>query len=97
MSSTVIPALPGRLGVNMYETDDGNSHISVDQDKVRQRGCGGDLIRVCPAHVYSQNTDGTIGIEYAACLECGTCRALFPDVVQWHYPAGGMGVVYREG
>jgi ferredoxin like protein len=34
------------------------------------------LVRVCPAHVYSEDADGTIAVEYVACLECGTCLAV---------------------
>jgi ferredoxin-like protein FixX len=33
-------------------------------------------------------------IEYAACLECGTCLAI---ALKWHYPLGGFGVQFREG
>jgi ferredoxin like protein len=44
------------------------------------------------------NDDGSIGIEYAACLECGTCLAVAPaGVLTWHYPRGGFGVSFREG
>ena len=35
--------------------------------------------RICPAKVYSVEADGTVGVEYAACLECGTCLAVSGD------------------
>jgi ferredoxin like protein len=39
-----------------------------------------------------------IAVEFAACLECGTCLAIAaPGALQWHYPRGGMGISYREG
>ena len=42
--------------------------------------------------------DGTISVEYAACLDCGTCLAVAPPgVLEWHYPRGGFGVSYRGG
>jgi ferredoxin like protein len=86
-----------RLAGNSY-TVDGESHIEINQELVRKSGAGKVLQRVCPAHVYSENEDGTLAILFAACMECGTCRALVsPDVLQWHYPNGGFGVAFREG
>lgn len=86
-----------RLAGNTY-VEDAESHIEVNQERAKATGQGQLLIKVCPAHVYSENEDGTIGVMYAACLECGTCRALAdPDVLKWHYPNGGSGIVFREG
>lgn len=86
-----------RLDNNHYETDE-RSHIEVNQDLVRTTGAGPLLVRVCPAHVYSLQPDGSLGTTYAACLECGTCRAVAPaGVLNWQYPRSGMGVTYREG
>ena len=87
-----------RLAGNVYEVDEGNSHIEINQEIARATGTGKRLVKVCPAHVYSEEADGTISIEYAACLECGTCLAVAaPGALKWHYPAGSMGVVFREG
>ena len=87
-----------RLGVNRYETDTAQSHIEVDQQAAAATNAGPTLVRVCPAQVYSQQADGTIGVLYVACLECGSCLAVAPPgVLTWHYPAGGMGVIFREG
>jgi ferredoxin-like protein FixX len=37
-------------------------------------------------------------VNYAACLECGTCKAMAaPGALTWHYPRGGFGIAYREG
>ena len=48
--------------------------------------------------MYSVEADGTIGVEYAACLECGTCLAMAPKgVLKWHYPRGSFGIMFREG
>ncbi len=91
-------SVPQRLAKNMYEVDEGNSHIEVNQEIAKQTGTGKLLVKVCPAGVYSEEPDGTIAVEYAACLECGTCLAVAaPGALKWHYPDGGMGVVYREG
>lgn len=87
-----------RLAGNVYEVDEGNSHIHVNQEIAKATGTGKMLVRVCPAHVYSEEPDGTIAVEYAACLECGTCLAVAaPGALNWHYPEGTMGIIYREG
>lgn len=87
-----------RLDNNRYETDLEQSHIQIDQALAKSTGAGPLLVRICPAHVYSLQADGSVGIMYAACLECGTCRAMAPPgVLAWHYPRSGMGVTYREG
>jgi ferredoxin like protein len=40
-----------------------------------------------------------IVIDYAGCLECGTCRVMCKDkgIVKWEYPRGTFGVSYRYG
>ncbi|MDO5746510.1 MAG: 4Fe-4S dicluster domain-containing protein [Actinomycetaceae bacterium] len=87
-----------RLSVNRYSTDEGCSHISIDQEKAKATHCGSVLVKVCPAHVYSMDDDGNIHSDFAACLECGTCRAVAPPgVLTWHYPRGGKGIEFRHG
>ncbi|HWB37005.1 MAG TPA: 4Fe-4S dicluster domain-containing protein [Rugosimonospora sp.] len=95
---TEMRTITERLAVNHYDLDDEQSHIVVDQDAVRRTGCGPLLVRICPAHVYSQTDDGCIAVEYAACLECGTCLAVAPPgALTWRYPRGGFGVSFRKG
>jgi len=38
-------------------------------------------------------------IDYAGCLECGTCRVVCNDkgIVKWEYPKGTFGVNFRYG
>lgn len=87
-----------RLTANIYEVDEEESHISIDQELAKATGAGKLLERVCPAHVYTARKDGSVDIEYAACLECGTCLAVAPPgVLNWHYPRSMMGIMYREG
>lgn len=87
-----------RLSCNHFEPDEEESHIEVDQGAVKATGAGPLLVRICPAHVYSTQADGSIGVAYRACLECGTCLAVAPPgVLRWHYPRLGLGVSYREG
>ena len=91
-------SVPERLARNTYVLDEEQSHIEVNQEIVRRTGTGKLLVRVCPAHVYSEEPDGTISVAYAACLECGTCLAVAaPGSLTWHYPRGGFGVAFRQG
>lgn len=91
-------SIPQRLAVNRFELDESESHIEVDQELAKSTGTGKRIVAVCPAHVYAEEADGTISVEYAACLECGTCLAVAsPGALTWHYPRGGMGVAFREG
>ena len=82
-------SVPERLTKNRFLLDEEQCHIEVNQEA---------LVACCPAHVYSEEPDGTISVEYAACLECGTCLAIAaPGALKWHYPRGGFGVQFREG
>jgi ferredoxin like protein len=87
-----------RLARNRYALDEEESHIELDQALAASTGTGKLLVCVCPAHVYSEAPDGSIGVQHAACLECGTCLAVAaPGTLRWRYPRGGFGVIYREG
>lgn len=91
-------SVPERLARNQYETDEEYSHIEVNQDAVRRLGAADLLVRCCAAHVYAREPDGSVSVEYAACLECGTCLAIAPPgTVKWCYPRGGHGISFREG
>ena len=98
MSTLKIESVPARLSRNTYNLDEEESHIEVNQERARATGAGKLLERICPAHVYSVEEDGTVGVEYAACLECGTCLAIAPEGV-WpcHYPWSGFGLLFRDG
>ncbi|MDR1188498.1 MAG: 4Fe-4S dicluster domain-containing protein [Bifidobacteriaceae bacterium] len=85
------------LSKNRYLVDEDEGHIEID---IAAAGTAlvDRLIAVCPAGVYSWSQDGSVLIEYAACLECGTCRSVAPPgSLRWRYPRGGFGVQYREG
>ncbi len=92
------PPISERLARDRFEPDEGHPHIEVDQELARSTGTGPLLERICPAHVYSIAADGSVGVLFAACLECGTCFQVAPaGVLAWSYPRGGAGIVYREG
>ncbi len=93
-----LDSVPARLAGNTYNLDEEESHIEVNQELAKELNAGPLLERVCPAHVYSVAADGSVEVEYAACLECGTCLAVAPDgVLRWVYPRGSFGIMFREG
>ena len=78
--------------------NDRESHIKLDQticSHCKERMC----VLVCPGHLYSLNEEtGDMAVEYAGCLECGTCRiACIYNAITWDYPGGEFGVQYRYG
>jgi ferredoxin like protein len=87
-----------KLGVNKFELDEEHSHITVDNAKCQALCTDRMCLRVCPAEVYTEQEDGTIIVDYAACLECGTCQVACPhEALTWEYPRGGFGIIYRYG
>lgn len=55
-------------------------------------------LKICPTHVFEW--DGEVGmlIYFGRCLECGACSmACQPGNIDFDYPPGGYGVVYRFG
>lgn len=78
--------------------NDKESHITLDQKicaGCKERFC----VSACPAHLYSLSEEtGEMVVEYAGCLECGTCKiACIYRSVAWEYPRGEYGVQYRYG
>ncbi|MCL2735847.1 MAG: 4Fe-4S dicluster domain-containing protein [Propionibacteriaceae bacterium] len=93
-----LPPVAERLAGNRFHLDEDASHIHVNQQVAAATGTAARIIAVCPAQVYSWAADGTVQVEYAACLECGTCFAVAaPGALSWAYPAGGFGVQFRDG
>jgi len=88
--------LKAKLGLNVfkhYEDRHINIRAGMEKDPRLKRA-----ILVCPAGLYSLNETGEVELTIDGCLECGTCRiACGPEVLEWHYPAGGTGVQFRFG
>ncbi len=50
---------------------------------------------ICPAQVY-EVCDGELVVNYENCLECGACRLACPHI-DWQYPRGSKGVMFKHG
>ena len=90
-------SMADKLSLNKFIVDEGEPHIIVNNaicSECKDRWC----LFVCPAELFSERTNGEITVEWAGCLECGTCRAVCKkSAVEWRYPNGGYGIVYRQG
>ncbi|MGI5921020.1 MAG: ferredoxin family protein [Syntrophomonadaceae bacterium] len=85
-----------KLGLNVFKPDR-VKHIEIkpgmEKDPRLKKA-----VLVCPAGLYSVNSQGEVELNLDGCLECGTCRiACGPEVLEWRYPKGGTGVQFRYG
>jgi len=55
-------------------------------------------VYACPANLFSLLSDGSIAFSYEQCFECGTCYVACnrEGAISWRYPAGGLGVSFRD-
>jgi len=89
-------SVPEKLSINKYELDE-SSHITVNQQVCKEVCKNRICLFICPAKVYTEK-NGEIFVDHAGCLECGTCMvACNNKAIQWKYPEGGFGIVYRNG
>lgn len=95
--STGINNVEQKLFQNRYLVDTGRPHITIKpHDKPSKRLLS--LLRVCPAGCYTKNETGQVEVTVDGCLECGTCRVLCGGSdIDWHYPRGGFGVMFKFG
>ncbi len=91
-------AINEKLAVNKYILDEGHSHIKMLNEEVCNHECQlKPCLYICPARVYVL-VDGKIVIDSAGCLECGACKVVCPNnSLEWNYPRGGFGIIYRGG
>jgi ferredoxin like protein len=79
-----------------YKTD-GTSHLNVKDQAVCNRCEDKPCIPRCPAQVYEWEEDHLM-VAYENCVECGVCKIVCPyDNIDWEYPRGGFGVVWKFG
>ncbi|MDR0489085.1 MAG: 4Fe-4S dicluster domain-containing protein [Propionibacteriaceae bacterium] len=85
------------LGLNKYEVDEGNPHIEVAPEPETE--LFKELVRICPAGLYKMDGDQPMSVDFAGCLECGTCRIVGAGAIiaSWRYPSATMGIEYRYG
>jgi ferredoxin like protein len=96
--STLNTRIEEKLYQNRYVVDAGKPHIKVKEHDVPSPELKS-LVTTCPANCYSENEQGQIEIVADGCMECGTCRVVCAETgeVEWNYPRGGYGVLFKFG
>ena len=87
-----------RLYQNRYLVDSGRPHIKVKpHDEPTPELLA--LTKVCPAGCDALNDSGQVEITPDGCMECGTCRVVAEASgdIEWNYPRGGFGVLFKFG
>lgn len=87
-----------KLFQNRYLVDTGRPHIKV-RPHVTPSPALLSLTRLCPAGCYARNDRGEVEITPDGCLECGTCRVVCAETndIEWNYPRGGFGILFKFG
>ncbi len=87
-----------KLYQNRYLVDAGRPHIRIRQHDVPSKGLLA-MTHLCPAGCYSLADSGQVEISADGCVECGTCRIVTAATgeIEWNYPRGGFGVLYKFG
>ncbi len=98
MISVTAAKVEEKLFQNRYLVDAGRPHIQVRPHKVPSSSLLA-MIHLCPAGCYTQAESGQVEVVADGCLECGTCRIVTRKTgeVEWNYPRGGFGVLYKFG
>lgn len=87
-----------KLFQNRYLVDVGRPHIKVKPHEVPSDALMA-LTTVCPAGCYAVTDTGQVEITPDGCMECGTCRVIAQATgdIEWNYPRGGYGVLFKFG
>ncbi|MBL8574544.1 MAG: ferredoxin family protein [Hyphomicrobiaceae bacterium] len=95
---TVQVRVEDKLFQNRYLVDAGRPHITV-RPHTKPSETLLALTTVCPAGCYAETESGQVECTPDGCMECGTCRVLAEASgdIEWNYPRGGYGVLFKFG
>lgn len=99
MTFSVQMKIEAKLYLNRYRVDTGRPHIRIrDAGMCVDRCLSQQCVICCPAGCWSSES-GSISLITDGCLECGTCRIVCDEFhnVDWNYPRGGFGILYKFG
>ena len=76
---------------------DRRPHIRITKPEACESCKSKPCVKACPAECY-RVLGNRVMLSTENCLECGACRFVCPfNAIEWNYPRGGFGVVYRYG
>jgi ferredoxin like protein len=85
-----------KLALNLFHVDENKPHIEIKPEICRKcphKAC----THTCPVANYTLEGDEVV-FSWEGCLECGTCKIVCDQgSVDWKYPSGGFGILYRLG
>ncbi|MBP2149262.1 ferredoxin family protein [Xanthobacter autotrophicus DSM 597] len=98
MATDTAVRVEDKLFQNRYLVDSGRSHIKVKAHTTPSPALR-TLLTACPARCYELNDKGQVEITADGCVECGTCRIIGEPSgdIEWNYPRGGYGVLFKFG
>lgn len=98
MATEVAVRVEDKLYQNRYLVDAGRAHIKVRPHTTPTPALRS-LLTACPARCYELNDQGQVEITADGCVECGTCRIIGEPSgdIEWNYPRGGYGVLFKFG
>ncbi|MCK1403890.1 ferredoxin family protein [Bradyrhizobium sp. 147] len=98
-----MPSEPSRrvedkLFYNRYLVDSGRAHIKVRPHTTPSSRLLS-MLKACPARCYELSDKGHVEVTVDGCIECGTCRVICEESgdIEWSYPRGGYGVLFKFG
>ncbi|BBF92521.1 ferredoxin family protein [Blastochloris tepida] len=92
------PRVEDKLFQNRYLVDAGRPHVKI-RAHIEPSPELLALIKICPARCYELNAKGQVEVAPDGCMECGTCRVIAEPTgdIEWGYPRGGYGVLFKFG
>jgi ferredoxin like protein len=96
MTAKLTVRVEDKLFHNRYLVDAGHAHIKVRPHTVPSPAL---LTLLCPARCHELNDKGQVEVTVDGCVECGTCRIIGEPTgdIEWSYPRGGYGVLFKFG
>ncbi|QWT45972.1 ferredoxin family protein [Azospira inquinata] len=86
-----------KLFQNRYRVDSGRPHIHIKNAATCATCDTQSCVWCCPAGCWRLE-NGKVDLVTDGCLECGTCRVVCaPKNVDWNYPRGGFGILFKFG
>ena len=86
-----------KLFQNRYRVDADRAHIRIRDQAACGRCAEKPCVVCCPAACWRLEED-RVDVVVDGCLECGTCRVVCaPGNVEWDYPRGGYGILFKFG
>lgn len=98
--NAVVVNIEEKLFQNRYRVDAGRAHIKIKDPAVCTNACNvKSCTFVCPASCYKMEGNGSVTLITDGCLECGSCRIICNEHfnLDWEYPRGGHGILFKFG